>query len=401
MPPIQGRTGAAVCRLGLALALLMTASPARAQSDQEKAGVLVEKGLDKARDGKFAEAMPLFDQAFKLFPHPEILHNLARAHEELGQLPLALDEFRRALEMDKDYTFASDAQKRVVDIPKRLRVTHGLVRVTSTPAQVELTFSVDGKPFEGHLVAPAERWVPAGRLRISGTRPGYIDGAEEIDVVAGSEPSVEIVLPPIAQKGFIAVVTTVEGGTVRIDGEAVGTTPLATTPIAAGVHTVRVEADGHEPFEERIVVEPDRETVVRATLLRPGEMIEGGGSAGAAGPKPGLGAALVGGGLAVAVVGAVLHGLAFKDAKDASEVVNNPLTTEDDARFDSLKGKAETKQTVAFVSYGVGAALAGVGVYFLVRKPRASQKTEAAAPRLTPVLAPERGGFGLGARLSF
>lgn len=395
---MHGRARAAVCLLGLGVALALAVPPAWAQSDKEKAGALVEQGLDKARDGKFAEAMPLFDQAFKLFPHPEILHNLARAHEELGQLPLALDEFRRALEMDKDYTFASDAQKRVVDIPARLRKTHGLVRVTSTPAQVELTLSVDGRPFEGHLAAPAERWVPAGRLKVSGTRPGYVDSAEEIDVVAGAEPSVELVLPPVAQKGFIAVVTTVEGGTIHIDGEPAGTTPLQTTPLAAGVHTVRVEAEGYEPFEERVVVEPDRETVVRATLLPLGE---GPAGAGESGPKATLGAAFIGGGLAVAVVGAVLHGLAFKDANDASEVENNPLSTEDDARFDSLEGKAKTKQAVAFASYGVGAALAGVGIYFLVRKPRASQKTEAAAPRLTPVLAPERGGFGLGARLSF
>ncbi len=396
----HGRARSAVCLLGLGLALVATAPPASAQSDTDKAkaGALVEKGLEKARDGKFAEAVPLFDRAFKLYPHPEILHNLARAHEELGQLPLALDEFRRALEMDKDYTFAGDAQKRVVDIPARLRKTHGLVRVTSTPAQVELTLSVDGRPFEAHLVTPAERWVPAGRLKVSGTRPGYVDGAEEIDVVAGSEPNVELVLPPIARKGFIAVVTTVQGGTIRIDGELVGAAPLETTPLAAGVHTVRVEARGYQAFEERIVVEPDREIVVKATLLRLGG---GPGDTERLGPKPTLGAALIGGGLGVAVVGAVLHGLAFKDAKDASEVDNNPLSTADDARFDSLKGKAETKQAVAFASYGVGAALAGVGIYFLVRKPRAGQKTEAAAPRLTPVVAVERGGLGLGARLSF
>lgn len=400
---MHGRARFAVCLLGLGLTLVVAAPSARAQSqsDKDKAGALVERGLEEARDGRFAEAMPLFDKAFKLYPHPEILHNLARAHEELGQLSLALDEFRRALEMDKDYTFASDAQKRVVDIPARLRKTHGLVRVTSTPAQVELTLSVDGRPFEAHLVTPAERWVPAGKLTVSGTRPGYIDSAKEIDVVAGAEPSVELVLPPVAQKGFIAVVTTVEGGTVHIDGEPAGSTPLQTTPLAAGVHTVRVEAAGYQAFEERVVVEPDRETLVRATLLRLAGDVSAVGGRGGAGPKPTLGAALIGGGLAVAVVGAVLHGLAFKDANDASEVVNNLQSTEDDKRFDSLKGKAETKQAVAFASYGVGAAVVGVGIYFLVRKPRASQKTEAAAPRLTPVLAPERGGFGLGARLSF
>jgi hypothetical protein len=400
----RGSSGSgAVARVGralgrgawIALVLLAVSPVARAVSDKDKAGTLLERGLDKARSGDFAGAEPLFDQAFKLYPHPEILHNLARAHEEMGQLATALDEFRRALDMDKQYTFAADAQKRIVDLTARLRTTHGLVLVTSTPAQVELELHVDGRAFEHGLVAPAERWVPAGRLRVSGSRPGFVAGSEEVEVAAGSELKVELVLLPVAKKGFISVVTPVEGASVSIDGEAVGVSPLPSTTVEVGVHTVRVEAVGFAAFEERIVVEPDRETVVNATLVDLATAAPG------AAPRVGLGSGLLGGGLAVAVVGGVLHGLAFRDAKQASEVDNDPLSTDDDARFDSLKKKAETKQAVAFASYGVGAALAGVGVYFLVRRPQSGQKTEARAPRLTPVVAPERGGLGLGAHLSF
>ena len=48
-------------------------------------------------------------------------------------------------------------------------------------------------------------------------------------MAAGSELKVELVLLPVAKKGFISVVTPVEGASVSIDGEAVGVSPLPST----------------------------------------------------------------------------------------------------------------------------------------------------------------------------
>ncbi|MCB9727655.1 MAG: PEGA domain-containing protein [Deltaproteobacteria bacterium] len=397
--PRLGRSRALLVAAACAVCLGVLGPAARAQDDRAQAGILVEEGLEMARAGRFAEAATRFDQAFKLYPHPEILHNLARAHEELGQRVTALGEFRRALEMDPEYTFAADARKRVVALQAKLRETHGLVRVTSTPsAQVQLRFTVDGEPLETHAVAPAELWVPAGRLRVSGTRPGFVDGDAEVDVTAGAELTVELVLPPMARKGFIAVVAPVEGAAVTIDGSPAGSTPLSAVPIEEGEHVVRVESAGRHPFEERVLVVADRETAVRA-LMEPLEPPAPPAMVG--GPRPTLGVAFIGGGVGVAILGAVMHGLAFSNANDAGAVVNDPTTTSDDERFQTLETRAEREQTVAFISYGVGAAAVGVGIYFLMRKPHARSEGEVATPRLAPVIAPTRGGVGLGARLSF
>ncbi|MGM0577847.1 MAG: PEGA domain-containing protein [Myxococcota bacterium] len=390
----------------VALALFV-AAPAAGQSDadRDKARALVEEGLRHARSGEYEEAAEAFEQAFKLYPHPEILHNLARAREELGELSNAWTLFRRALDMDPDYTFAEDARTRIGDIEEKLKETHGLLKIRSTPSQIEVSVLRDGDALARHRATPVDLWVPEGDVELRGQKRGFRDAEVEVEVDAGEEEEVEMILRPVPKKGFFAVTAGgVPGAKVLLNGEEVGVTPLSGLPWPSGSHELRVESPGYAAHEEVVVVEPDQETSV-AVELKPleGEEARAARQAAAAdGSNRGLaGGILVGGGGAALVAGALLHVSAYKKAQDAGDVPNIPGTLDDDERFDQLESEAERRQVGAFIGYGAAAVLVGVGTWLILSDDGEPPESTAGALEWTPTVGPTPDGFGMGATLRF
>lgn len=69
-------------------------------------------------------------------------------------------------------------------------------------------------------------------------------------------PAADSVIASPAAGGTLEINTGAAGAPVFLDGQAVGVTPLKLTGVAAGVHKVRVEAPGTEPWErEQTVVD--------------------------------------------------------------------------------------------------------------------------------------------------
>ena len=68
------------------IAVLTLATVASAQSDAERARIELEKGYALRKEGKFAEALPLLVDSYKLAPQLKTLINLADCEESLGRL---------------------------------------------------------------------------------------------------------------------------------------------------------------------------------------------------------------------------------------------------------------------------------------------------------------------------
>lgn len=71
--------------------------------------------------------------------------------------------------------------------------------------------------------------------------------------------------PAFAQDGTLNVTSTVLGAQVYIDNTLRGQAPL-TAPLAPGSHTVRVLADGFEPFVRRVSIDADASASLDASL---------------------------------------------------------------------------------------------------------------------------------------
>ena len=75
------------------LALFMLAvgvRPAAAQTDAEKVERLFAEGAALYRAGKYRPAIEKFDEAYAIYPEPNLLYNKARAHEALGEIEQAM-----------------------------------------------------------------------------------------------------------------------------------------------------------------------------------------------------------------------------------------------------------------------------------------------------------------------
>ena len=148
--------------------LLLCSGPAAAQEQsatRQQAESLVETGLRFARSGEFADAVEQFEAALKLYPSAEIMHSLARAHEELAHLSEAHHWFGKALETAPGYLYAEDARARIEKIEADLRKTHGLLHIRSIPTQARMSISADDYQAK-HLTAPVSRWIPAGSVAL-------------------------------------------------------------------------------------------------------------------------------------------------------------------------------------------------------------------------------------------
>jgi hypothetical protein len=88
------------------------------------------------------------------------------------------------------------------------------------------------------------------------------------ELIEGIRVAAYKLLAPEQLHGSIVVLSDLVGATVKVDGSAVGKTPLA-QPIAhqsLGSHLLRVEAKGYQPFEDKVDVRFQKSTRVVVRL---------------------------------------------------------------------------------------------------------------------------------------
>jgi len=407
--------------LMLTLVLSSPATAAAPNADRTRAEQLVAEGLGFARtakslqeDGKpgfreaYAQAVEKFAEANRLYPHPEIQHNLARAHEELGELKAAYEMFSLALK--QDYLYASDGRARLAKIEEELRRDHARLTVRATPSDVTVRLTFADGTEEGHVSTPFQTWALAGPLKVSAANPSFKSTQRDITLVAGEDRSLNLVLEPLPKQGFLQVTANVAGAKVFLSEVLVGALPLATLTYPAGVYELKITAKGYKTHTQQVVIEQDALVSVPVALeplpgVTPGETP---GAEEDGGVPSWIGATVIGLGAGALVLGVVFHAQAFKYNNDANQVpISDPPIQEDEDRYDSLYGRALDNQTYAWVSYGAAAVLVGTGVALLSlsgdedEAPADAGGATARGIRVTPSFGAGPGYVGGGATFSF
>jgi formylglycine-generating enzyme required for sulfatase activity len=110
--------------------------------------------------------------------------------------------------------------------------------------------------------------VRAGDIAVRVSAPGYQDFNSVLTVGSEQAQTFAIELQPLP--GFLALQTNPPDGVeVSIDGEVVGTTPLANLELAAGEHTLTFSRERYEPQQADIFIEGRQTTQELAVELLP------------------------------------------------------------------------------------------------------------------------------------
>ena len=172
------------------------------------------------------------------------------------------------------------------DTPAETAAHPGHLLVRSTPAGARVT--VDGK--DAGVTPSVVRDLAAGAHRVRVSRDGYV-AVEHRVVISSARPSQSLTVPLARERGesraiqrpeaepatpattgkfmgTLSVDSRPTGAKVFVDGKLIGTTPLASAPVAAGEHAVRLEYDGYRRWTSSVRVVASEQNRVTASLER-------------------------------------------------------------------------------------------------------------------------------------
>jgi tetratricopeptide (TPR) repeat protein len=230
-------------------ALADPADPARDPAAVKLAKQYVDAGLAAQDAHDYDTAITLYSRAHELVPHPLLIFNLAQAHRLAGHADKALALYRRYLAEDPEGIQAAIARSFVAALGERAAAKQ-------------------------RAAEPGERAPGPAR-----TEADRADGPDEpvVERSAAAEPrataSTADHAPPsgavvIAARNRTGAV--IPHGAVLVDGERRGQLvdgKLVIPRIAGGSHTIAIEADGYQRFEQTAMVRGGERATLDAALV--------------------------------------------------------------------------------------------------------------------------------------
>jgi tetratricopeptide (TPR) repeat protein len=183
--------------LAAAPVLAQDVAPAAHEGRVREAREHFRAASEHYRAGRFREALRGFELAERLLPSPELAFNIARAHEELGEIEAAVEHYERYVAARGDASDVGSVQARIAALRGSLEqrpvraIETAALRIDAEPgAEIKLDGSLVG-------VAPIDRivWIEPGKHLLEAELAGHAPYRGEIDAPAGSmvAGSVELV----------------------------------------------------------------------------------------------------------------------------------------------------------------------------------------------------------------
>ncbi len=243
------------------------ASPVRA--DQATAAAAFNQAEAFAKQGKWAEACPLYETSYNADAQIGVLLHLADCHEHLGRNATAWAEFISAVELahaksDPREAFAKGRADSL--LPK-------LAKLTLTPPPTLIPgLGVRRDNVDITALVGTEIPIDPGDHVIVANAPGYIEWKHPLKISGPGTTSIAIPvlekLPPNpiepiesrVREGTLIVLTR-PGARILIDAKEVGRNGHFEGKLKVGGHTLRVVSEGMRPYQSEVVVGEGRRSI--------------------------------------------------------------------------------------------------------------------------------------------
>jgi hypothetical protein len=159
---------------------------------KDRARVLFQQGVAAYRDGKFYEAVQVFLQTQRIYPDTQLLFNIARAYENLGNSSAALRYYRDYLRQADRPSDGDEVRERVQRLEQQLS-QRGVQQLTVLSQPESATVVLDGKPVG---ITPWTGETYPGKHRLALTLERHVGQEEVIEVDSYAAHDVSVVLLP-------------------------------------------------------------------------------------------------------------------------------------------------------------------------------------------------------------
>lgn len=264
-------------RAGLAAALLLFSPVAGAQQEHHEAAVHFEEGMRLIETRAYAQAVPEFEAAYRLSPHPTALYNLGQAYVALGRPKKAIAVFRRLLE-EHASSIGEAQRRRVTELIREQRLRLGTVLLSVEPADAQL--SIDGELVNKQAASDGLELDPGTHI-VEAAMPGKETRRLGVQVVAGKTQSLSVYMSVESHAARLGSLLHVDcempDVAVELDGADVGQTPLAAPlMVDARPHRLRLSRAGYSAQDVVIEVGAREQRRVRCDLRPlPGALARG------------------------------------------------------------------------------------------------------------------------------
>ena len=176
------------------LACSLVSAPASA-GRIEKAALLFQQAETQAAQKSWQKALELYQEAYITYPKAEYVFKIARCHEKLGNLPMALEAYLTFTQYEQSPGITKRVAGEVKRLEELLSKDHGKVFISSSPKAA--TVFVDSISKETMIrQTPATRWLKAGEHSLIYKKDNFLPQEIKIQVEKGSTISVFAGLVP-------------------------------------------------------------------------------------------------------------------------------------------------------------------------------------------------------------
>jgi hypothetical protein len=366
-----------------------TTAAAQDAKTAKKAKRLFTQGNKAFDDGRYADALAAYRASYELVERPSTLFNIAVCRDRIGELEDAYVDYEKFLEIatksKADTDRADKAKERIAELDTSLAIA---VIVTSSPVGAAVYFEDD------HNIlgrTPVQLNLPIGVTGFRLEAPGHIPKSAELNVRPGIQPTLDLVLAPLAK---LTVTAAPSNATIEVEGNiprsAAGRLDIELEP---GTYLITVKADGYTlqtveiavvsgtPASKHVALEKvvaDEPPVQDKPPLPP--PARGGGN----------GKTLKYTGLGVGVAGIAALAFGIERGITASARSDDAQAAAVGGEFDSaLYDSAQSAETTMIIMYAVGAAglISGGVLYWMGVKADARTERLAVTPVVTPTSA--------------
>lgn len=257
----------------LVAVLVIATLAGRAHADSATAQAAFKQAEALVKEGKWAEACPLYEASYQADPQLGALLYLAECHERIGKTATAWAEFNDAIDLAraKGDPREERIRKRADSLAPKLAKIVITAPKPPIPGLVVKRGNVDITVLVGSNLP-----IDPGDHELTASAPGYAPWKHTVTIAPASSTTVDI--PPLEQlaeqpggteepvvhEGTLKV-TTLPNAQIILDGEVVGTGSVE-RKVKSGGHTLRVVAGGMRPYQTEVLVSANQTRTIDVPL---------------------------------------------------------------------------------------------------------------------------------------